>query len=113
MVRPKMFAIKRERARFERNLGEVFHVRVILERIEARDAPLLRFAGHIFVFAAANDVKDSINKRVPANFRADVDRAPNSSGIFDLMHISRVPLTEIEMLAVEAQVRPSEVGAGE
>ena len=88
MVRPKIFAIECERARSERNPGEVFHVRVILERIESRDVPLFRFAGHIFVFASANDVKRSINKRVPANFRAHVDRALNFSGIFDLMQIS-------------------------
>src|SRR4029077_3429971 len=81
--------------------------------IAPRNTPLLRLTGYIFVFAAANDVKRSINKRVPANFRAHVNRALNSSRIFDLMHISFVPLTEIKMFAVEAQVRAGEVGARE
>src|SRR5262249_32299588 len=107
-----MLAVERERARRKGYGRDVFDTRTVA-RDKARDAPLFRFPRHIFVLAAANDEKRSIDKRVPANFRAHVDCALNFSRNFDLMHISFVPLTEVKMLAVEAQVRADEVRAGE
>src|SRR5262249_59686164 len=113
MVGPKLVAIKRERARCERHRGEVFDVRIMLERIEPCDAPFFRLIRYIFVLPTAENIKHAIDKRVPTNFRAHIYRALNFSGIFDLMHISFVPLTEIKMLAVEAQIRAGEFRAGE
>src|SRR5260370_5529853 len=113
MVRPKMFAIKRERARCERNRGEVFHVRAILERIESSDAPFFNLVRHVFVFAAAENIKRAIDKGVTADFGADVDFASDAAVTVILENALLVPLTHVEMLAVEAEIRPGEVRARE
>src|SRR6185312_470937 len=111
MIRPEMLAAERERARCKRYRRDIFYARTVAG-IETREAPLLRFARHIFVFAAADDIQCATHKGMPANFRAHIDRPLNFSGIVNLMDVSLIPLTKIKMLAVEAHVRPREVRAG-
>ncbi len=102
MVRPELFAVVRERARGERNRREILDLRRFLANIEPRNSPLLGFVRNVFVLLAANHVERSIDKSVAANFRADVDRAKNSSGIVHLINQSLIPLAEIIMLTIES-----------
>ena len=79
VIRPEVFAVERERAAGKRHHREVRDLRHFLRRIEACDGPFLRSVWNVLVLSPTEYVEHSIDKSVPADFRADVDRARNVS----------------------------------
>ena len=75
--------------------------------VEPGNAPLFRFAGHVFVFFPAQHVKLPARESVAANFCAHIDRAQDLPGVVELVDVPLIPLAQIIMFAIEA-----EVGAG-
>src|SRR5437879_13801922 len=104
MIRPKIHAVEGERATRKRNTRQIFHGWLFLSRIETRDTPIL-----VRLFHAAQDVDHFIDKGVAANFRADINDAQRLSARIEFEDAMLIPLTQVKMLAVEAEIR-AEIG---
>src|SRR6266404_1590565 len=99
MVRPEVRAVESKRATRERNTRQVVHLRRFLLRIESRDAPIL-----VRLFSSAQEVDQSIDERMAADLRTDINRAQNVSARIEFENAMLVPLTQVKMIAVEAQI---------
>jgi hypothetical protein len=107
MVRPKVRAIEPERAALKRNMRDVFHLWCFLPRIKTRDAPVL-----IPLLRPAQDVDQSIDEYMAADFSADINDAQNFSAGIEFKDAMLVPLTQLKMLAVMTEVRAGKLRAG-
>ena len=99
MVGPKEFAVKRERATRKTNTRQVFHLRRFFARIEPRNAPIL-----VGRFLSAQDIDQSIDEHMAADFGADINDAQNVPARIEFENAMLVPLTKVEMIVVEAEV---------
>src|SRR3712207_47749 len=113
MIRPELLPIERQRARRERNPREVFDSGRPVAKINPRDAPLFRFARRIGILLPADDVEHSVGKGVAANLSAGIDRAQDRARVIYLMNVPFVPLAQVAMLAIEAEIRTRELRARE
>src|SRR5713101_2639601 len=99
MIRPEVFAIEGERATRKWNTRQVLDVGRFLPRIETRDAPIL-----VRFFYTAQDVNQSIDEHMSANLRANINDAQNVSARIEFENAMIVPLTQVKMIAVEAEI---------
>ena len=99
VVRPKEFAVKGEGTAGKRDTRQVFYLRRFLPRIETRNAPIL-----VRNFLSAHDVDQSIDEHMAADFGADINDAQNVPAGIEFENAMLVPLTKVEMIAVEAEV---------
>jgi hypothetical protein len=104
MIRPKVRAIKSQRATGERHNRDVFDLRLFFSRIESRDGPALTV-----LFGPAQDVDHSINKCVARYLGTNVDNANDIANRIQFKNAMFVPLTQVEMFAVIAKVRPRKI----
>jgi hypothetical protein len=99
MIRPEVRAVESKRATRERNTREVLHLRRYLSWVETRDAPIL-----VRLFSSAQDVDQSIDERMAADLRTDINDAQNVSARIEFENAMLVPLTQVKMIAVEAEI---------
>src|SRR5205823_13668980 len=109
MVRPEFVAVECERPRCERNRRQILDLRPLLARIKSRDAPYFGFSRHIFVLAAADHIEHSVHKRVPADLCTDVYLAQDLSMRVILQQAPFVPLAQVKVLAIKAEIRAGEI----
>src|ERR1700726_396153 len=107
MVRPKVRAVERERATLKWNVRQVLYLWRFLPRIKARDAPIL-----IPLLRPAQDVDQSIDEHMAADFSAGINDAQNFSAGIEFEDAMLVPLTQVKMLAVITKVRAGKLRAG-
>ena len=69
MIAPKMLAIERERAALEGHVRDILDLGIFLPRIEPCQAPVF-----LALFRSPQHVDHAIDKRVPTNLRAHLDR---------------------------------------
>lgn len=105
MICPKMCAIEGKGPALERHPRQVSNGRRLLARIEPRDLPSL-----ISSLGAAQNIENAIDKGMPTDLRADLDRTQDVAAIVEFENPPLIPLAEVEMLAIEAQVRTGVVG---
>ena len=60
----------------------------------------------------AQDIERSVYECVPADFRTGVDRARNVSRIVNSMDLPFIPLAQVKVFAVEAEVRAGKLRTG-
>src|SRR6266567_8068254 len=99
MICPEVRAVEGERAARERNTGQVLHLRRFFARIEPGNAPIL-----VRHFLSAQDVDQSIDEHMAADFGADINDAQNVPARIEFENAMLVPLTKVEMIVVEAEV---------
>src|ERR1700730_6440010 len=99
MIRPEVRAVKGERSTLKWNSRHVFYRWRFLLRVETRDAPIL-----VPLLRPAQDVDQSSDERVARDLSADVDLAQNISAPIELQNAMLVPLTQVEMITVKAEV---------
>src|ERR1700737_4760216 len=99
MIRPEVRAVEGEGAAWKRNTREIFHLRRFLSRIEARNAPIFSW-----LFRSAQDIDQSVDEHMTAKLCADINAAQNVSGCIEFQDAMLVPLTQVKMIAVEAQI---------
>ena len=103
MIRPEVSAVEGERTAREWNARQVFYLWRAFARIETRDPPIF-----IRAFFSAQKVDRSIDESVPADVRTDIDYPKNVSAPVEFENAMLVPLTQVKVFAVEA-----EIGAGQ
>ncbi len=108
MVRPEACAIEGEGAGWKRDARDVFDRRILLPRIEARDAPAF-----VALLGAAQDVDRAIDEGVAADFRADIERVENVAALIEFQNALLVPLAQVKVLAIVAEIRAGEIRTGD
>ncbi len=88
------------------NCGEIIDLWVCLAGIEAGEAPVFAI-----LFGAAQNVDHPIDKRVTADFRADIECAQNVAVPVEFHNPVLIPLTQVEVLAVVTEIRAGELRA--
>jgi len=88
VIRPEVFAVEGKRACCEWDNCEIFDHRRFLLRIETRDSPVFRRR-----FRSTQDVDRSVNERMTADFRANIDGAQNVALGVQFQDSMLVPLT--------------------
>src|SRR6266403_1217612 len=106
MVRPEVRAVESKRATRERNTRQVVHLRRFLLRIESRDAPIF-----VRLLRPAQEVDQSIDERMAADLRTDINRAQNVSGHIDIEKAMLSPLTQVKMITVEPDISTAKLRA--
>ena len=99
MIRPKVRAVECERATLKWNMRQILYFWRFLPRIQTRYAPIL-----IPLLRPAQDVDQSIDEHMAADFRADLNNAQNLSAGLEFEDAMLVPLAEIEIFAVVAEI---------
>src|SRR6266487_176528 len=99
MICPEVRAVEGKRAARERNTRQVFHLRRFFARIEPRNAPIL-----VGRFLSAQDVDQSIDEHMAADFGADINDAQNVPARIEFENAMLIPLTQVKMTAVEAEI---------
>ncbi len=99
MIRPKTRAVEGERAAGERNMREVFHLGCFLYRVEPCDTPIL-----VPLLRPAQEVDQSIDEHVAAYLSVDINDAQNVSTRIEFEDAMLVPLTQVEMVTIVAEV---------
>src|SRR5437588_10052238 len=99
MARPEVRAVESKRATRERNTRQVLHLWRFLLRIESRDAPIF-----VRLLRPAQDVDQSIDKDMSTDLSADINRAQNVSARIEFENAMLVPLTQVNMITVEAEI---------
>src|ERR1051326_5751472 len=130
MVRPKIFAVKRQRTRGKRNCSQIFDLCVLPAHVNPREPPLFlallcsaaemcrrRRPLHVSwsrdVLGSAQNVNRPIGEHVSTDFGSDID-PPNGLAIrLQFENALFVPLAEIKIVAVVTKVRTGEIRAGE
>src|SRR5947208_14010652 len=113
MIGPEVFTVERELARSKRDRCKVFHLRVFLFGIKPGDSPFFGLVRIIFILAATQYVDAAIKESVTANFCADINLAEYVSLGVELQNLLFVPLTHVEVFAVEANIGAGEIGTCE
>src|SRR5438094_577014 len=108
MICPKVRAVERERAARKWDMCQVVHLRRSLLRAQPGNPPLFGLVRNTFVFAAAQHIEHTLDKSMPADLRADIDLALNVPLVVHLQNPFLIPLTQVKVLAVEAQIGASE-----
>src|SRR5206468_9351078 len=85
-----------------RDDSDIFNLWDFLLRIESCDLPIL-----IRLFLSAQHVERSFSKSVTADFGTDINLTDNGSVRVELQYAMLVPLAEIKIPPVEAQIRSS------
>src|SRR5438128_9835357 len=113
MIGPEVFTVERERACSKRDRSEIIHLRTFLFQIQPGDSPFFGFVGLVLILASTQHVDAAIKESVAANFCADINLAEYVSLGVELQNLLFVPLTHVEVFAVEAKVGASEIGTCE
>ena len=94
-----MLAGESKRTALERNARNIFYLRRRVPRIQSRDAPIL-----IPLLCPAQDKDQSIDEYMAADFSADINDAQNLSAGLEFEDAMLVPLTQMEIFAVVAEI---------
>src|SRR5438445_4408749 len=113
MIGPEAFTVERERACSKRDRSEIIHLRTFLFQIQPGDSPFFGFVGLVLILAATQHVDAAIEDSVATNFRADINLTKYVSLGVKLQNPLFVPLTHVEVFAVEANVGAGEIGTCE
>src|SRR4051794_14345951 len=108
VVTPEVASVMCERAGGEGNPRKILRLGVVVAWIEARDAPALAIG-----FRSAQDVDHSVDERVAADLCAHVELTQDGTAPVELEDALLVPLAQVQVMAVVAQIRACEVRAGE
>src|SRR5438067_783147 len=104
MIRPELLAVKGQRARREWNRSDLFEARRFRMHIKPCHAPLFGLVRNILVFAATQHVERPINESVAADLFPQLQRSYDFAGIVELMNLPFIPLTQVTILAVKAEI---------
>src|SRR5947207_11309181 len=99
MIRPKVRSVESKRAARKRDNSDILNFGGFLPRIETRDAPIF-----VRLLPPAQDIDRSFDEHVSADFRADINHAQNISDRIKFQNAMFVPLTQVEMIAVVAEI---------
>jgi hypothetical protein len=99
MIRPKVRSVESKRTARKRDNSDILNFGRFLPRIETRDAPIL-----VRLLLSAEDVDRAVNEGVTADLLADIDNAQNLSARIEFQNAMFVPLTQVEMIAVAAEI---------
>ena len=99
MIRPKVRSVESKRAARKRDNSDILNFGRFLPRIETRDAPIL-----VRLLLSAEDVDRAVNEGVTADLRANIDNAQDLSARIEFQNAMFVPLTQVEMIAVVAEI---------
>src|SRR3954465_11574265 len=99
MVRPKPGAVESQGTALEGNASQLAHGWLFLAWIEPGQTPVATV-----LLRAAQDVDESIHKSVPADLSANGNFTENVSLRVQLQDPEVIPLAEVKILAVKAQV---------
>ena len=99
MIRPKVRSVESKRTARKRDNSDILNFGRFLPRIETRDAPIL-----VRLLLSAEDVDRAVNEGVTADLLADIDNAQNLSARIEFQNAMFVPLTQVEMIAVVAEI---------
>jgi hypothetical protein len=104
MIRPETFALKSEGAALERDSRQLFDLWLCFARIQARNPPIA-----LALLGAAEDIDQAIDENMAAYFRVDRNFAQRVSLRIELEDPMLVPLAQVEMFAIVAQVRAGKI----
>ena len=99
MVRPKVGSVEGQRAALKRDSREVFDLRRRLPRLKACDAPIF-----VPLLGPAQDVEPSIDKHMATDFGSHIKNSQDIAVRIEPEDPMLVPLAQVEMTAIVAQV---------
>jgi len=99
VIRPKIRSVKGQGAASKRDLREVFDLRRCLTWIQTSNTPIL-----IPLLGSAQDIDRSIDKHMSGDLSADIESLQDVSGRIELEDPMLVPLTQIKIAAIVAEI---------